>query len=63
MNREKRTGSLLLKLGIKPEPAAVSLNAANEALLKRMPDKAHGMTRRTHSRKPESSQHDRGERP
>lgn len=56
MNREKRTGSLLLKLGIKPEPAAVSLNATNEALLKRMPDKAHGTTLACYSRKPESSQ-------
>lgn len=52
MNREKRTGSLFLKL----EPAAVSLNATNEALLKRIPDKAHGMTRACYSRKPESSQ-------
>lgn len=56
MNREKRTGSLLLKLGIKPEPAAVSLNATNEALLKRIPDKAHAMTRACYSRNPESSQ-------
>lgn len=56
MNREKRTGSLLLKLGTKPEPAAVSLNATNEALLKRIPDKAHGMTRACYSRKPLSSQ-------
>lgn len=40
----------------KPEPAAVSLNATNEALLKRIPDKAHGMTRACYSRKPESSQ-------
>ena len=45
MNREKRTGSLPLELGIKPEPAAVSLNVAKEALLMRMPDKAHAMTR------------------
>ena len=56
MNREKRTGSLFLKLGIKPEPAAVSLNATNEALLKRIPDKARGMTWACYSRKPESSQ-------
>ena len=44
MNREKRTWSLSLELGIKPDPAAVSLNGAKEALLKRMPDKAHGLT-------------------
>ena len=52
----EENGSLLLKLGIKQEPVAVSLNATNEALLKRMPGKAHGMTRACYSRKPESSQ-------
>ena len=45
MNREKRTGSLPLELGITPEPAAVSLNVAKEALLMRTPDEAHAMTR------------------
>lgn len=45
MNREKRTRGLLAKQGIKPEHAAVSLQAAKEALLLRlMPDKAHDMT-------------------
>ena len=44
MNREKKTRALLAELGIKPEHAAVSLNAAKEALLANMPDKAHAMT-------------------
>ena len=35
---------MLAELGIKPEHTAVSLNAAREALLKHMLDKAHSMT-------------------
>ena len=44
ISREKKTRALLAELGIKPEHAAVSLNAAKEALLEHMPDKAHAMT-------------------
>lgn len=38
MNREKKTRAVLAELGIKPEHAAVSVNAAKEALLRVMPD-------------------------
>lgn len=44
MNREKSTRSSP-ELAIQPEHAAVSLNAAWEAALKHMPDKAHGKTK------------------
>jgi hypothetical protein len=45
MNRERKTRALLAELGIPPEHAAVSLNAAKEALLKHMPDsEASAMT-------------------
>ncbi len=37
MNREQKTRAILAELGIPPESAAVSLNAAKEALLKCMP--------------------------
>jgi hypothetical protein len=37
MNREKKTRAVLAELGISPEHAAVSLNAAKDALLKVMP--------------------------
>jgi hypothetical protein len=37
MNREQKTREVLAELGISPENAAVSLNAAMEALLKCMP--------------------------
>lgn len=38
MEREKKTRAVLAELGIPPESAAVSLNAAKEALLRVMPD-------------------------
>ncbi|HXJ04088.1 MAG TPA: hypothetical protein VNH65_03265 [Candidatus Acidoferrum sp.] len=38
MNREKATRKVLAELGIPPESAAVSLNAAKESLLAHMPD-------------------------
>ena len=45
MNREKATRALLNELGVKPEHAAVSLNAAIEALARIMPrKKADAMT-------------------
>lgn len=45
MNREKATRALLGELGVKPEHAAVSLNAAIEALARIMPlRKADAMT-------------------
>jgi hypothetical protein len=37
MNREQKTRGILAELGIPPKNAAVSLNAAKEALLKCMP--------------------------
>ena len=45
MNREKATRALLNELGVKPEHAAVSLNAAIEALARIMPrEKSEAMT-------------------
>jgi len=45
MNREKKTRALLAEAGIRPESAAVSLNAAVEALQKIMPrSKADALT-------------------
>jgi hypothetical protein len=38
MNREKKTTAVLAKLGIPPDSAAVSFNAAKESLLRHMPD-------------------------
>jgi hypothetical protein len=48
LNRERKTRTLLNDLGIKPEHAAVSLNAAVEALLRNMPRfKADALTQTT----------------
>jgi len=45
MHREQKTRALLAELGIPPENAAITLDAANEALLKAMPrSKAEAMT-------------------
>jgi hypothetical protein len=38
LNREKKTRALLAELGVPPESAAITLNAAKEALLKVMPE-------------------------
>jgi hypothetical protein len=44
MSREKRTRKVLAELGIPPQSAAVSLNAAKESLLAHMPDaEAHAL--------------------
>jgi hypothetical protein len=38
LNRERKTRVLLAELGVPPESAAITLNAAKEALLKVMPE-------------------------
>jgi hypothetical protein len=56
MNREKATRALCAELGVSPDNAAVSLNAAVEALQKVMPhSKAEAMTQKELFERPASS--------